>query len=579
MMNRHNADKQSSAKDFRREWAARGFLILTGVALLASGLFSDLGWLAERGIAPFDPRHPAHERYMAFFPGLLIITGVLSLILGTWRYPLFALQRLAVESPRKALGGLLLLFLVIAGWIAHGPFRNYPFCMDEYNFFYQAQIFNEGRLFLEFPEKFSIFTEQYVIFDEGRLFSKYAPGFPLLLAIGVLFGLPGWVNPLLALATLVVLYCFITTFIDRKTALPAVVLMASTPYFLGYSASYFSQPLALLLTALGFYFLRQFQLTEQTRYLILCGLAAGYAAMTRPLDAFCLMVPAGFYLLVILYRKKQLPRVVYPLAAFSLLFGIFLTYNYLLTGRISIATYPIVEGEFKVVDRQATSFIENLLGIAEFYWINAKESLPPLFGKHFLLPTAILTPLFALVGVFRWKSGWKWVLLANFALLVLLYNFHPGTGWPQYGARYYYSGYFAVVVLAVCGLRGILNRIGTSAAVYAFAAMLLLHGAFSATAIWQYEHRFEVVMDIWQDIERACPGEQTLVLLDKRSSLYRSPKLAAVRFVDLSDFHRNPFMDPSRLHLKHFRRLNPREVRENFPDHTPCIYRYDILRE
>ena len=86
-------------------------------------------------------------------------------------------------------------------------------------------------------------------------------------------------------------------------------------------------------------------------------------------------------------------------------------------------------------------------------------------------------------------------------------------------------------------------------------------------------------MEIWQDIEQACPGEQTLILLDKRSSLYRSPRLAAVEFVDLGDFQRNPFMDPARLHLKNFRRLNPDEVREDFPDHTPCIYRYNILRE
>ena len=562
-----------------------GLMVLLGAGLLLTGLFSDLTWLNDLGFNSFAARHPAYVRHVSFIKPLLVLTGGFLLVMLLLRKRVSALGGLCQENPARVLSFLLLLFLALYGFVSYFPFHNYPFCMDEYNYLYQAQIFAKGSLYLDVPEKFAPFRERYVILENGRLFSKYPPGFPVLLSFGVLLQLPGLINPLVAVATLLVLYCFVTTFFERIYGLLAVVLMATTPYFLAYSASYFSQPAALLLSSLTFFLIRKYELTSRALFLHLAALTAGYAALTRPLDCFCLIVPAGIYLMYVLYEKGQFRKVGYPLVIFGIVLLFFLTYNFILTERVSIATYPIVKGEFKVVDSGAAGFFDNLTRILNFYFGNALDSIPDLLGQFFFIPTALFIPIFALFGFVRWQSRWKWVLLVNLLLLILLYNFHPGTGWPQYGARYYYSGFFSVVVVATMALRGLIQRLRDRNMVVCLLILIFsTHIAFSSTAIWQYSHRFNIVSDVWADIASSCQEQDSIVILNKRAFkkfMHRrgSSKLEGVEFIGLSDFRRNPFMDTSRLIMKNSSRLDLGNLRARFPDHSLCFYDYNVLRK
>ncbi|GAH24087.1 unnamed protein product, partial [marine sediment metagenome] len=109
------------------------------------------------------------------------------------------------------------------------------------------------------------------------------------------------------------------------------------------------------------------------------------------------------------------------IATFAILFAFFLLYNFNLTGTISIATYPIAEGEFKVVDREAAGVVDNMLSIIHGWVDNGRKNIRTLLGEYFLVPTGIFIPIAALLGLIVFKDKWRWVLLANFALLVLLY--------------------------------------------------------------------------------------------------------------------------------------------------------------
>lgn len=557
-----------------------GLIVLLALALLISGLSGQLGWLALLGYDGLQPFHPGYQRHLDFISPVLSAAGLLLLVMVLAQGLVIRWLVSWLHRPWPMLASLLVIMLLAMGLIAYVPFRNYPFSLDEYNYLYQARIFARGQLYLEFSERFAPFVEQYVIFTDGKLFSKYAPGFSALLSIGVLLDVAGLINPLIAIATLLVLFLFVRSFFGPAYGLLAVVLMATTPYFLAYSASYFSQPLALLLTGLILWLVRQYELTGKAFYLPLVGLVAGYAAMTRPLDCFCIIVPAYLYLMYLLHQRRVLIRLGYPIASFAVMFVLFLLYNFHLSGQISIATYPIVEGEFKVVDPESSGWLDNLVSIIGDYVSNGVEIIPLLLGEYLLIPAALFIPIAALVGVFVFRGPWRWLLLANVALLILLYNFHPGWGWPQYGARYYYSGFFALCFFAVAALRQLFQQIGSRQVCYAVLVVVLMaHTVFSVVAIWEYAYRFTVVEMVRDDIEREC-GEGDLVLLNtSAASDANSALLQQVNFFDLIDMRRNPFMDETRLVTRFPGQSGVRQLRADFPDHDICFYNYDVLRE
>ncbi len=554
-------------------------LLATATALLVLGFSGSLTWLSALGYDFVTSTHAAYPRHIAFFKPLLIVTGGLLLLLLLARKHIISFVNATGITPGKAATSFLVVVFLVVGVIAYLPFQNYPFSMDEYNYLYQAKIFSEGKLYLELPEKFSVFVEQYVVFSDGKLFSKYAPGFSALLTLGVILDVPGLINPALATATLLILFLFVRSFFGAGYGLLAVVLMATNPYFLAYSASYFSQPTALFLTGLTLYLVREYELTSKSFFLPAVGVIAGYAALTRPLDCFCLVVPAYLYLTYTLYKKNQIKKITYPILTFSILFLVFLIYNFTLTGKVSIATYPITEGEFKVIDPRATGFVQNLYSIVNSYLDNGIESIPPLLGSHFLIPAALLIPVAALIGVFLFKSNWRWVLLTNILMLISLYNFHPGTGWPQYGARYYYSGFFATVFFATVAIRQASIRLDNlNIKYYSLLLILTIHLVFSVVAIWEYSYRFTVVSRVWDEISQKCPNKSIVLLNTRAAGRRNSNLLRKVNFVDLSDFRRNPFMSGPRFVIKLDRPLVIRKLNADFPEHTICFYNFDVLR-
>src|SRR5215831_16795129 len=92
---------------------------------------------------------------------------------------------------------------------------------DEWSYLVQANIFSQGRLSVPSPPNREFFDHVHVV-NNGRYYSKFPPGWPALLAIGVLFGVPRLVNPLLGAGTLLLLYA-----IGKKLYSPGLGLLAA----------------------------------------------------------------------------------------------------------------------------------------------------------------------------------------------------------------------------------------------------------------------------------------------------------------------------------------------------------------
>ena len=559
-------------------------LIVIGFSLVVIGISVHLlkEWLITL-LNPFaaDGDCCSCRIYITLYSTPLIILGsFLSFPLLFEKQIVKIYEKFAIK-PKTVLAIFLILIFITLGLISYITFHNFPYNLDEYNYLYQAKIFSQGKLFIEVPEKFRPFKEQYMILKDNKLFSKYPPGFSLILAIGVLLRIPGLINPLLAVLTLIILYFFTKSFLGSKYGLLSVIIVSTTPYFLAHSASYLSHPTALLLTSLIFLIVRQYELTSKIKYLLLLGLVSGYLALTRPLDAFCAMVPSYLYLTYILYRKEDLKKISYSILTFAMVFTLFLTYNYILIGKIGIATYPIVHGEFRVVAENSSGYFQNISIIAAEYINNAVKYIPQLFYKYYLVQTGIFIPLLAIFGFFFFKSKWKWVLMLNILMLVLLYNFHPRLGWPQYGARYYYSGFFSVTVFATIFSKQLIEKCkNQSHIMYLLTFIIFINIFFSFRLINDYSYRFKIKLEIIEDIKKSCPDNSIVILDWKNYNLKELNCMRWAKFINFGGEKRNMFMNNSRLKTTiDDPYLDLSKITSDFPTRSICYYNYRIRNE
>ncbi|MEZ4642576.1 MAG: hypothetical protein R3E31_07530 [Chloroflexota bacterium] len=77
-----------------------------------------------------------------------------------------------------------------------------PHVQDSITYLFQAQTLARGRLWAPAPPIPRRFPMSFCWWKTARWFGKYPPGYPLVLAVGVLVGQPWLVNPLLAALTI-----------------------------------------------------------------------------------------------------------------------------------------------------------------------------------------------------------------------------------------------------------------------------------------------------------------------------------------------------------------------------------------
>lgn len=448
-------------------------------------------------------------------------------------------------------------------YIAYVPFHDFPFTMDEYNYWYQAEIFSRGRLYVPMPAATRPLAETYMVHHAGKLFSKYAPGFPFLLMFGALCGLTGIINPLLSVAALLLLYLSAKELAGRWAACAAVLLMAANPYFLGYGASYFAQPAALALSALVLYLAVRCGEHPSWKGLFFIGLAAGYLAMTRPLDALCVLLPVAVFLVV--SRRGGLMRHVVWLAPFSACVLALMTYNYFMAGTFAVSTYPIKDFEFKLVYQEAHGFWHNVLLLAKGYAASVTAYMLPLLGRYFVHAMLYVLPLLAALGLVWGKKSRRWLFAGHLALLVLAYNMHPSLGWPIYGARYYYPGLASLGLLAALGIAHLERWPGRKLAACLIAAACAWQVTGAVGRIRRYAGRFATFLAMQEDMRHTCAAG-TIVVLSRDHPAWQG----FADFIMPGDLKRNPFPPTDRLVLQATDDI--RGIQRQFPAYDLCVY-------
>lgn len=367
----------------------------------------------------------------------------------------FFCERLLFQSPERLfLFVMMLLMFLATNAISLFQFHHFPVCSDEVSYLFQAKIFAAGRLYAN-PPKYPEFFDFVSFVIRDKWYSIVAPGFPMILAVGILVGAPWLVNPALATLCVPLMRFCAGKMYDDRIARGSVALLVVSPFFLTLSSVYLSHTSTAFFLLLFLYFFLKGIDGERRVQFLLAGLALGGMALTRPLTAAAASIPWAAYTLWLLARRRMsLASAAALVAGLAVGIALLLAYNRATTGDPFLFGYTALYGDsFRlgfVRPPQELVFARSehtpLRGI-----LNVNTGFHSL--NHHLFGWPIPSLLFALLPFAALsRNKWDYLLLANLLSIPAVYFFFFHQDFLM-GPRYYFCLILPAVILTARGFR------------------------------------------------------------------------------------------------------------------------------
>jgi len=373
-------------------------------------------------------------------------------------------------------------------------FERTPHFNDEIDYVFQAKLFLSGRLSAPSPCAADFFDFPHMI-NNGRWYSMYTPGYPLLLAAGLVLGAPWLVNPLLAALCILLFYALGSEVYDRRTGVLAALLGAASIWLLLMSASLMSHTSSLFFASLFLLFFFRSMARPTVLNGLMAGAGLGLMVIIRPYNALIFGLPFLLY-----YAWKTLPalkmrlgNVLAALGGGTLFLVVLGAYNWLTNGSPFTMGHSIEFGE-KILpgfgNRGVFGTAFTLLQGSENTFDYLKAINRDLFGW----PLSSLWAFLPLVILKRpSEERWKDLVLASGILSVLVGLFFFWGTLVMLGPRLMFE---TVVLFVLLSARGVLEfirfvqtglklRARTAGAVAAGLLILFIgHGFFVRFPRW-----------------------------------------------------------------------------------------------
>jgi 4-amino-4-deoxy-L-arabinose transferase-like glycosyltransferase len=361
--------------------------------------------------------------------------------------------KLACVRPARLIVLICLLAFLATAAVAWLAFERLPHLEDEVAYLFQAKTMALGRLTVPSPAHPDAFWTPFVLDYRGQRFGKYPPGWPAVLAVGVLAGAPWLVNPLLAALALYLVYRLGQSLYDERTGLLAAALGLTSPLFLVLSGSFLSHLVSLVcLLLFSLWFVWTAQGKPGYGYALGAGLALGMAFLTRSLTAVAYAAPFIVYSLVqVVRRQPGWPRYLVMALAGGAVAALLPAYQWAVTGDPFLNPYVLWWPYDRLGFGPGIGAMPG--GHSSFYaWINLRQDLSRSATDVLGWPGLSWLPL--LLGLALRPRRWRdWALAAPFACLVVAYLFYwIGSPSRLWGPRYYFEGFGGLWLLAAVGL-------------------------------------------------------------------------------------------------------------------------------
>lgn len=446
--------------------------------------------------------------------GLLItLTGLLNLILAVATLPDSSWERVVRwwrASERRWLPwGAALWVVLVSSLLAWTVLERVPHIRDEACYVFQAKYFAEGRLWAPPPPEPAAFPIPFTLLENDRWYAATTPGWPALLAVGYLFGVPWLVNPLLGGVAVLLAHTLLRRLYDRDVADGSALLMAASPWLLWMSASLMTHPATLVFTLLALFGAQQAREHGSVPGGALAGLSCGALLHIRPLESVIVAAVAGVWWLAG-GKKLRMTALMAALVAGGSMTGLFAAYNKALTGDalqtpinryLDQAFYPGVNrlGFGPDIGYDSANRGMNWGGLDALpghgpidALMNANQNLHLVNFELFGWMCGSLLLVF-LLGFRKWGAEGTgdrgaqsadrlvWGLFLGTLGGMSLYWFAGG---PDFGARYWYTILPACAALTIRSAQVLAQRIqdaagmppGASTRVWAFVALACLSG-------------------------------------------------------------------------------------------------------
>jgi 4-amino-4-deoxy-L-arabinose transferase-like glycosyltransferase len=377
-------------------------------------------------------------------------------------------QRVRRQIDQPLLGALLLALgmVLIAGWVSTTVFDRLPHVEDEVAFVFQAKTLAGGQIVAQPPAHPEFFRVPFVIVRDDMWFGKYPPGYPLVLAVGVLIGAPWLVNPLLAGIAVLLVFIIGRRLYDAPTGLVAAALLAISPFLMLQAGSLMSHVAALVWTLLALLAFESVVRRDATWPAVGCGAALGMLALTRSLTAAGIGLPIGIWLLArIVHDRRNLRSAAYVAAGALPFVVVLLAYNQFTTGspfktgyelwwswdRIGFGEGVSRDGNYTLYE--AWDNMKSNAGDLSMYlygWPMRLSPLPAIAAAVLAIRRAVAwwrDPRLRPLRHVRWANQWDLLLAGTVVSLIGVHIIYWTDG-QMYGPRYYFEMIGALALLS-----------------------------------------------------------------------------------------------------------------------------------
>ncbi|HEV8606538.1 MAG TPA: hypothetical protein VGQ99_14285 [Tepidisphaeraceae bacterium] len=321
----------------------------------------------------------------------------------------------------------------------------HPHWHDELSYVIQMRMLAQGELWMPVHPAADFFETFYLITD--RVYASiYFPGAALLFVPEIWLHLPLITFPICAAGAAVGLtYWILARLIDPVSALVGALLMISVQMLRMASIMVMSNVPVLLMGLLLIFSFMHWQRERRMRWALAMGFFAGWAAVSRPLEATCFAVPVGLAILLRLREwdwQKRLAMIGLILAGAVPFLTLQVIMNHNITGNwrmpawqyYSNRDFPQTTMGFRKFDPSIRP-VSKLPQKQRIFDLFVKEAVnshqPHLLLKQWIdfrgpklvegtMPYSILV-IFLPLGISLCKSRWRWVVAGVLPMFVVLY--------------------------------------------------------------------------------------------------------------------------------------------------------------
>ncbi len=360
------------------------------------------------------------------------------------------------------------LFISLAGiaaayLVAVRVFEAVPHVEDEMAYVWQANVLAHGQMTAPTPPQPRSMYVPFVVDANGHRSAKYPPGWPMVLALGVLLGIRTWVNPLLGGLAVWLTFRLGQKICNSATGLLAALLTVSSPFYLILSGSLDSNSWSLVLSIIFVLaWLDTFHLggrADPDSQKILpswltvsvAGLSLGLLILTRPLTALGVSLPFLIHGLILLWRGNVADRWhVLAIGAATLVVGsLFLLWQFAVTGSPFTDPYTLW-WSFDRIGFGPGIGLEPGGHTLQLGILNARLMLTDL--NQDLFGWSGYSWIFLPFGLWAlYKKRAAWLTMVVFVCLVICYVFYWASV-VRYGPRYYYEGLYGLTMASAAGI-------------------------------------------------------------------------------------------------------------------------------